>query len=126
MMRFQRITLVCLAAGCLFALVGCGEQQGPKTAASPAVSPTVSAAKAPCAATREEIALVPDGTQLVSPESGKTVLKNASTPALVHDGRLYFVCCDVCVQKCQADPSLLQGVKAPNGYDLRKLAGSGS
>jgi hypothetical protein len=124
-MRFGAIALVCLVGGGVFALVRSGKEEAPKTA-----SPQTASVPGPVAAARpataQEVALVPDGTPFVSPESGKTVLKNASTPALVHEGRLYFLCCDVCMQKCQAAPSLLQGVKAPNGYDLRKLAGSGS
>ena len=126
MMRFQIITLVCLTSGCMVALVGCGKQEAPKTAAPPTVSTTVPVAKDARPATWEEIALVPDGTQLYSPESGKAIQKNSSTPALVCDGRLYFLCCVVTMQKCQANPSLLQDTKPPNGYDLRKLTGSGT
>jgi YHS domain-containing protein len=75
-------------------------------------------------ATPQEIALVPDGTLLYSPDSGKPIQKNSGTPALVYAGRLYFFCCPTSMQKCQADPSLLRNAKAPNGYDLGKLAAS--
>jgi hypothetical protein len=137
MISIPTIALVCLASGSMFALVGCGKQEAaqtvpttaappPASVAAPAVSAPVLAAKVARAATAEEAALVPDGTQLVSPESKKTITKNAGTPALVYDGRLYFLCCAVCVQKCQVDPSLLQDAKPPNGYDLQKLARAGS
>jgi hypothetical protein len=129
MIRIPTIALVCLASGSMFALVGCGKQEAAQPAASvaaPAVSAPVLVAKMARAATAEEAALVPDGTQLVSPESKKAITKNAGTSTLVYDGRLYFLCCDLCVRKCEANPSLLQDVKPPNGYDLRKLAGSSS
>ena len=105
-MRFGVIVLACLAGACIFALVRSGKDEAPRPA------------------TAQEVALVPDGTQLVSPESGKPIRKNASTPALVFGGRLYFLCCAVCMQKCQADPRLLKDAKPPNGYDLRKLGGA--
>jgi YHS domain-containing protein len=108
MIRFPTMALACLASGCMFTLVGCGRQEAPKTA------------------TPQEVALVPDGTQLYSPDSGKPIQKNSSTPALVYDGRLYFFCCPTSMQQCQANPSLLRNARPPNGYDLRKLAGSGS
>lgn len=129
MIRSPRIGLVCLASGCLFALVSCGKQEAPKTTSPPTAPLPTASVTAPVAAaarlaTPQEVALVPDGTQLVSPESGKVIQKNASTPALVHDGRLYFICCAVSLQKCLGNPSLLQDAKPPNGYELRKLAGS--
>jgi hypothetical protein len=137
MIHIPTIALVCLACGSMFALVGCGKQEAaqtvPTTAASPpasvaapAGSPPVAVEKVARPPTVEEVALVPDGTQLISPDSGKPVVKNASTPALVYDGRLYFLCCATCAQKCQANPSLLLDAKVPNGYELRKLAGSSS
>ena len=100
--------LACLASVCVVALTGCGKPEAPRTP------------------TPQEVALVPDGTQLISPDSGKPIKKNPGTPALVYDGRLYFFCCPVCMQKCQANLSLLRTAKPPNGYDLRKLARSGS
>ena len=137
MIRIQTIALVCLASGSMFALVGCGKQEAAQTApttaapppagvAAPAGSASVLVAKEARAATAEEVALVPDRTKLYSPESRKLVWKTSSTPAMVYDGRLYFLCCAVCVQKCQANPSLLLEAEPPNGYDLRKLTGSGA
>ena len=130
MIRLPIIALICLASGCLYTLVGCGKKEAggaaPTTASPPVASMTAPVAAAPRLATPQEVTLVPDGTQLVSPESGKPIQKNASTPALVYSERLYFLCCALTMQKCQADPSLLQDAKAPNGYDLRTLAGSGS
>lgn len=126
MIRFPIIALAGLASGCLFGLVACGKQEVPDAAAPAAASATVPVAKVARPATPEEAALVPDGTQLVSPESGKAIQKNALTPALVYDGRLYFVCCAVCLKKCQTSPSLLQDTKPPNGYELRKLGGAES
>jgi len=137
MKRIPTIALVCLASGGMFALAGCGKQEAAQTApttaasppanvAAPAVSAPVLVAKVARPPTVKEVALVPDGTQLISPDSGKPVVKNASTPALVYDGRLYFLCCAICMQKCEANPSLLLDAKAPNGYELRKLVESGS
>jgi hypothetical protein len=130
MIRIPRIALVCLASGSMFALVGCGKQEAAQTAptrASPsAASTTVAIEKVARPPTVAEVALVPDGTQLVSPESKKAITKNSGTPALVYDGRLYFLCCAVCVQKCQANPRLLLDAEPPNGYDLQKLTGSGA
>ena len=137
MIRIPTIALVCLASGSMFALVGCGKQEAAQTApttaapppagvAAPALSAPVLVAKEARAATADEVALVPDGTKLYSPESRKLLWKTSSTPALVCDGRLYFLCCAACVQKCQANPSLLQDAEPPNGYDLRKPTGSGA
>jgi hypothetical protein len=123
-MRFGAIALAALAAGCIFAWVRWGQEEAPKT------PPQITSAAAPVAAaarqaTPQEVALVPDGTQLYSPESGKPVRKSSGTPALVYGGRLYFLCCAVCMRKCQADPSLLKDAKPPNGYDLGKLTQAG-
>ena len=125
------IALACLTVGCLVALAGCGKQEAPVTAPTPTAPPPAASVTAPATAgarlaTPQEVALVPDGTQLVSAESGKPIQKSASTPALVYQGRLYFLCCAVCVQKCQANPKLLLDAKPPNGYELQKLGGSGS
>ena len=129
MIRIPTIALVCLASGSMFALVGCGKQEAaqtaPTTAAPPAASTPVAVEKVARPPTVAEVALVPDGTQLVSPESKKAITKNSGTPALVYDGRLYFLCCAICVQKCQANPRLLLDAEPPNGYDLRKATGSG-
>ena len=130
MIRIPTIALVCLASGSMFALVGCGKHEAaqttPTTAAPPAASTTVAVEKVARPPTVAEVASVPEGTQLVSPESKKAITKNSGTPALVYDGRLYFLCCAVCVQKCQANPRLLLDTEPPNGYDLRKLTGSGA
>jgi YHS domain-containing protein len=66
----------------------------------------------------DEVAKVPDGTKMVSPDSGKSVWKTSSTPALVYRDRLYFFCCRVCLEKCQANPRLLDDARPPNGYPL--------
>jgi YHS domain-containing protein len=70
------------------------------------------------------VALVPDGTLLYSPDSGKPIQKNRATPALVYAGRLYFFCCPTSMQQCQVNPALLRNAKPPNGYDLGKLTGT--
>jgi protein-L-isoaspartate(D-aspartate) O-methyltransferase len=62
--------------------------------------------------------MVLDGTELVSPNSGKPIVKDANTPALMYKGRLYFFCCPVCMQKCAGDPSLLRTAKPPNGFRM--------
>ena len=133
MMHFSKIGLVCLASGSLLALVGCSKQEPaqttvlpPTSVAAPALSTPVAVEKVARPPTVEEVAEVSDGTQLISPESGKPVVKQASTPVLVYDGRLYFFCCAVCVRKCEANPNLLKQARQPNGFELRKLSGSGA
>ena len=91
------------------------------SATMPAAGVTAPVTSGARLATPQEVALVPDGTQLISAESGKAIQKNASTPALVYEGRLYFLCCEVCRQKCVANPKLLLDAKPPNGYELQKL-----
>ena len=130
MSRFSTRALVCLASVGLFTCVGCGRQKTPESAVPPKpgaeVSVAMPAMEKARLATPQEIARVADGTLLVSPDSGKQLQKNSGTPALVYKGRLYFVCCPACLQKCLASPSLLQNAVAPNGFDLQKLGGSGS
>lgn len=130
MSRFSTWALVCLASVGLFSCVGCGRQEAPKSVVPPKTAAAVPAAVPVGAkarpATPQETALVPDGIQLVSPDSGKQLQKGPGTPALVYKGRLYFVCCPSCLQKCLASPSLLQNAVAPNGFDLLKLGGSGA
>ena len=123
--RFGAIALAALAAGCIFAWVRWGREEAPKTAPPQITSAAAPGAAAPRQATPQEVALVPDGTQLYSPDSGKAIQKTPSTLALVHGGRLYFVCCPTTMRKCQADPSLLKDAKPPNGYDLSKLTQAG-
>jgi hypothetical protein len=115
---------VWLIAMCLFTLVGCGKREESRTTVPQALTSTIPASSRPRAATAQEIALVADGTELYSPDSGKLVKKNARTPALVHGGRLYFFCCLVSMQQCQSNPSLLGNAKPPNGYDLERLRGA--
>jgi protein-L-isoaspartate(D-aspartate) O-methyltransferase len=62
--------------------------------------------------------MVPDGTRLISPDSGKPIIKSADTPALVYNDRLYFFCCPTCMLKCGSAPGLLQTAKPPNGFRL--------
>jgi hypothetical protein len=126
MIRYPKMALVYLASGCLFGLLGCGKQEEPKTPAATTSSTAAPEATVARPATPEEVALVPNGTELYSPESGKPLQKTDLTPALVYNGRLYFLCCPVCMSNCQAKPSLLGVAKPPNGYDLRKLSGAGS
>jgi hypothetical protein len=125
MTSLQRIRPVWLIAICLFTMAGCGDREEPRTAVPQALTATIPAASSSRAATAQEIALVADGTQLYSPDSGKLVIKNARTPALVHGGRLYFFCCPTSMQQCQSNPSLLGNARPPNGYDLEKLRGAG-
>jgi hypothetical protein len=148
MMRFSTMSAVCILSGFMFIVVGCGKQVAPQT--SPALpqtlSPAVSTTADPSAATHslpapstaagrpataagrpataQEVALISDGTELYSPESDKLIQKSPTTPALVYGGRLYFFCCPTSMKRCEADPSLLQSAKSPNGYDLGKSTGT--
>jgi YHS domain-containing protein len=126
MKRVPAFARISLAIGCLFAVAVRGQEETTKTVTEPAVDAAASLVVRARLATAQEVALVPDGTQLVSPDSGKPILKNSSTPAWVYEGRLYFFCCPESRKKCMDDPRLLQNVRSPNGYDLSKLAGSGS
>jgi hypothetical protein len=141
-MRFSTFALWCVIFTGVSIVGGCGRTQAPQASGpqgastptpgtavpstpvpgptplngpavgQPALDPTTMAGRL---ATAQEIALIPDGTELSSPESGKVIQKNAMTPALVYGGRLYFFCCSTSMERCQADPRLLQGAQPPNG-----------
>lgn len=123
-MSVSRMSLICLTALCLLIAVGCGQKEPSNMAQSQMRNATIPIAPLPPIAegvrpaTPEEISMVPDGTQIYSPDSGKPTVKNANTPALVYKGRLYFFCCPTCMMKCGSDPSLLKTAKPPNGYRL--------
>jgi YHS domain-containing protein len=145
MVRFPAQTLAFLASVCMLTSAGCGKPaatkaptpRGPEATASAVAGPrpegpqnapevdlarqsgaTAPSAAVPRLATPDEVAKVPDGTKMISPESGKPVTKSPSTPALVYRGRLYFFCCAVCLRKCQADPRYLDDARPPNGHPL--------
>ena len=132
MTRPSNVVLTCLASASVIALASCSREEPPES--KPSGIPSTAAPQATRAApvmhgrpaTAQEIALVPDGTLLYSPDSGKPIQKNARTPALVYGGRLYFFCCPTSMQMCQADPRMLQNAKHPNGYDLARLKASDS
>ena len=73
----------------------------------------------PVPATPEQIALMADGTKMISPQSGKPIVKSAQTPALVYKGRLYFFCCKRTVAEFEKDPDkYVLDVLSPNGLDI--------
>ena len=73
----------------------------------------------PVKATPEQIAMVSDGTVMVSPQSGKTIRKTDQTPALVYKGRLYFFSCEKSLAEFEKDPDRhALGVQSPNGMDI--------
>jgi len=84
---------ICLMAVSMLLSVGCGQKEPPDMDQSPTrnvsvpVAPSQPFAAGVRPATPEEISMVPDGTQLYSPDSGKPTIKNANTPALVCKGR---------------------------------------
>ncbi len=66
-------------------------------------------------ATPRQLRLVKNGTQMVSPISGKTITKTSTTPAAVWDGKLYMFCCAVDRDKFKEDPrEHSKGVLPPN------------
>lgn len=104
--RQTRMTVVCLSLISLISLIslvafgtGCAEKEslsGPARSASP-----------------RELAKAKNGTEMISPVSGKTIVKANNTPALVWDGKLYMFCCDVDRQTFKDDPNSYSGEVLP-------------
>ncbi|MEZ4649480.1 MAG: hypothetical protein R3E97_12000 [Candidatus Eisenbacteria bacterium] len=93
--------LVCLSA-LLFASTGCKDGPGAARAATPA-----------------ECRVVKNGTEMTSPISGKPIVKQATTPAAIWDGKLFFFCCEVDRDKFVSQPkTYVDTVLPPNGRIL--------
>ena len=128
MAYFTRLSVGCLIVCCVVVLVGCGREASPARERERTRSQTSLPTRSPSLAegvrlaTPEDIALVPDGTRVLSPDSGKPVVKRANTPALVYKGRLYLFCCPTSMMKCGIDPRVLQNATPPNGFELGELS----
>lgn len=77
----------------------------------------------PLTPTVEERSLIEDGTVMISPVSGKKIIKKSSTPALVYRNRLYFFCCRKDMKKFINDIDMYSNmVPPPNGIDISLLS----
>lgn len=73
--------------------------------------------------TAEERAFIEDGTEMVSPVSGKRITKNSTTPCLVYNSKLYFFCCSTDMNKFAANPGLYtNSVSQPNGMEIPQFS----
>ena len=73
----------------------------------------------PVRATADQLALVKDGTQMISPVSNKSITKSPKTPGLVYRDKLYLFCCEGSMGKFQAYPNqYVNSVQPPNGMDI--------
>lgn len=78
-------------------------------------------ASAARAATPAEARVVANGTQMVSPISGKTITKQSDTPVALYDGKLFFFCCVVDRDRFIEQPQVYADtVLPPNGRIVEK------
>jgi len=75
-------------------------------------------------AANQQHRLVKDGTNMISPVTGKSITKRYKTPSAVYKGRIYYFCCNADMRKFAADPDrYIKDVKPPNGQDVTVVAG---
>lgn len=86
---------------------------------NPAWGPNI---EQPHIATNDQHALVDNGTAMISPVSGDSIVKSSRTPSVVYKGKLYFFCCQPHLRKFAANPEkYINSVIAPNGVDIKGI-----